>query len=65
MQAAVSCILPNEWNGVHYGGLEQLAMFLDLDGRFDILRLSQSLKHRIMDAAGKLCPQARCVCIFS
>ncbi|KAK9276657.1 hypothetical protein L1049_006193 [Liquidambar formosana] len=52
MQAAVSCILPKEWNGVHYGGLEHLVMFLDLDCRFDILRLAQLLKHRIVEANG-------------
>ncbi|KAL5715308.1 hypothetical protein ACHQM5_017144 [Ranunculus cassubicifolius] len=47
-QAAISCILPKEWkNGIHYGGLERLAVYLDLDCRFDILRLHQSLKHRI------------------
>uniref|UniRef100_A0A5B7CBR6 RecA family profile 1 domain-containing protein n=1 Tax=Davidia involucrata TaxID=16924 RepID=A0A5B7CBR6_DAVIN len=52
IQAAISCILPNDWNGVHYGGLEHLVMFFDLDCRFDILRLSQSLKDRIMEANG-------------
>ncbi|XAR51067.1 hypothetical protein NMG60_11005595 [Bertholletia excelsa] len=50
IQVAISCILPKEWNGVKYGGLEHLAMFFDLDCRFDILRFSQSLKHRIMEA---------------
>lgn len=29
-------------------------MFVDLDCRFDILRLSQSLKHRIMETNGEL-----------
>ncbi|XP_028125062.1 DNA repair protein XRCC2 homolog isoform X3 [Camellia sinensis] len=52
IQAAVSCILPKEWNGVTYGGLEHLVMFIDLDCRFDVLRLSQSLRHRIMEANG-------------
>ncbi|KAF5442994.1 hypothetical protein F2P56_035592 [Juglans regia] len=47
IQAAVSCVLPKEWNGVHYGGLDRLVMFIDLDCRFDILRLSKMLKHRI------------------
>ncbi|CAL5368184.1 unnamed protein product [Camellia sinensis] len=50
IQAAVSCILPKEWNGVTYGGLEHLVMFIDLDCRFDVLRLLQSLRHRIMEA---------------
>ncbi|PSS36075.1 DNA repair protein [Actinidia chinensis var. chinensis] len=52
IQAAVSCILPKEWNGVNYGGLEHLVIFFDLDCRFDILRLSQSLKRRILEANG-------------
>ncbi|XP_057972454.1 DNA repair protein XRCC2 homolog isoform X2 [Malania oleifera] len=52
IQASVNCILPKEWNGVHYGGLECLVFYIDLDCNFDILRLSQSLKHRIMEANG-------------
>lgn len=55
-QAAVNCILPKEWKGVNYGGLGNLVMFFDLDCRFEILRLSQALKHRIMEANGKLNP---------
>lgn len=43
----MSCVLPKEWNEVHYGGLDRLVMFIDLDCRFDILRLSETLKHRI------------------
>ncbi|KAJ4710344.1 DNA repair protein XRCC2-like [Melia azedarach] len=52
MQAAISCILPKEWKDVHYGGLGRLVMFIDLDCRFDVLRFSQMLKHRIMEANG-------------
>ncbi|KAG5534021.1 hypothetical protein RHGRI_022242 [Rhododendron griersonianum] len=52
IQAAVNCILPKEWKGVNYGGLGNLVMFFDLDCRFEILRLSQALKHRIMEANG-------------
>ncbi|GMY17968.1 DNA repair protein XRCC2 homolog isoform X2 [Fagus crenata] len=48
IQAAVNCVLPKEWNGVHYGGLDGLVMFLDLDCRFDILRFSHILKHRLI-----------------
>ncbi|KAL6010709.1 hypothetical protein ACLOJK_001147 [Asimina triloba] len=51
-KAAINCILPREWNGVHYGGLERLTMYFDLDCRFDVLRLSQSLKLRIMELHG-------------
>lgn len=50
----MNCILPTEWNGVHYGGLERLVMFIDLDCRFDILRLSEILKHQIMEPNGEL-----------
>ncbi|KAJ4963162.1 hypothetical protein NE237_023101 [Protea cynaroides] len=50
VQAAISCVLPREWNGVYYGGLERLVIFFDLDCRFDILRLSESLKLHIMEA---------------
>ncbi|PON84318.1 DNA recombination and repair protein-like, ATP-binding domain containing protein [Trema orientale] len=54
IQAAISCILPKEWNGVHYGGLGRLVVFIDLDCRFDILCLSKMLKHRILEANGLL-----------
>lgn len=50
IQAAITCILPKTWNGVHYGGLEKLVLFLDLDCRFDVLRLSDMLKHRLLEA---------------
>ncbi|KAG5628938.1 hypothetical protein H5410_000655 [Solanum commersonii] len=52
MQAAINCILPKEWKGVNYGGLERLVMFVDLDCRFDVLSLSQLLKQRIIRANG-------------
>ncbi|KAK4841978.1 hypothetical protein QYF36_013588 [Acer negundo] len=52
IQVAISCILPKEWNGVHYGGLGRLVMFLDLDCRFDVSCLAQLLKHRIIQANG-------------
>lgn len=56
-QAAISCILPKEWKDVHYGGLGRLVMFIDLDCRFDVLRFSQMLKHRIMEANGNCRPR--------
>ncbi|GKV27249.1 hypothetical protein SLEP1_g36442 [Rubroshorea leprosula] len=52
--AAINCILPQESDGVKYGGLGHLVMFLDLDCRFDILRFSELLKLRILEAIGKL-----------
>ncbi|CAA6668403.1 unnamed protein product [Spirodela intermedia] len=52
LQAAVNCILPKDWNGVHFGGLEQLVVYFDLDCRFDVLRLSHALRCRIMEASG-------------
>ncbi|XWS22995.1 hypothetical protein CRYUN_Cryun29cG0082900 [Craigia yunnanensis] len=51
IQAAITCILPSEWKGINYGGMGHLALFLDLDCRFDILRFSELLNHRIMEAA--------------
>nr|XP_010315101.1 DNA repair protein XRCC2 homolog isoform X2 [Solanum lycopersicum] len=52
MQAAINCILPKEWKGVNYGGLERLVMFVDLDCRFDVLSLSRLLKQRIIRENG-------------
>ncbi|GMN59041.1 hypothetical protein TIFTF001_028135 [Ficus carica] len=54
IQAAISCILPKEWNGVHYGGLGRLVMFIDLDCRFDVSCLSKMLKQRMMEAKGSI-----------
>ncbi|KAG5628930.1 hypothetical protein H5410_000647, partial [Solanum commersonii] len=48
--AAINCILPKEWKGVNYGGLERLVMFVDLDCRFDVLSLSRLLKQQIIRA---------------
>ncbi|KAF8091234.1 hypothetical protein N665_0451s0047 [Sinapis alba] len=50
IQSAITCILPKTWNGIHYGGLGKLVLFLDLDCRFDALRLSDMLKHRLLEA---------------
>ncbi|XP_016502180.1 DNA repair protein XRCC2 homolog isoform X2 [Nicotiana tabacum] len=52
IQAAINCILPKAWKGINYGGLERLVMFIDLDCRFDVLSLSQSLKRQIIKANG-------------
>ncbi|OAY82862.1 DNA repair protein XRCC [Ananas comosus] len=52
LQAAVHCILPKEWRGIHFGGLERVVAYFDLDCRFDVLRLSQILRHRIMEHFG-------------
>ncbi|GLT47765.1 hypothetical protein SLA2020_214290 [Shorea laevis] len=52
IQAAINCILPQELDGVKYGGLGHLVVFLDLDCRFDILRFSELLKLRILEARG-------------
>ncbi|KAL3513522.1 hypothetical protein ACH5RR_026239 [Cinchona calisaya] len=53
MQAAISCILPKEWKGIQFGGMDRLAVFVDLDCRFDVLRLSQLLKHKLIQASNK------------
>ncbi|XP_027170086.1 DNA repair protein XRCC2 homolog isoform X3 [Coffea eugenioides] len=50
MQAAISCILPKQWKGVQFGGMERLAVFVDLDCRFDVLRFSRLLKHKLIQA---------------
>uniref|UniRef100_A0A165Z3I8 RecA family profile 1 domain-containing protein n=1 Tax=Daucus carota subsp. sativus TaxID=79200 RepID=A0A165Z3I8_DAUCS len=52
MQAAIRCILPKEWKGVHHGGLDHAVMFIDLDCRFDILHFSRLLEHQITIAEG-------------
>ncbi|KAI4357099.1 hypothetical protein L6164_001068 [Bauhinia variegata] len=52
IQTAIGCILPKNWNGVEYGGLDQLVVFVDLDCRFDIMRMSEMLIHRIIEAGG-------------
>ncbi|KAM3334051.1 hypothetical protein ACQJBY_028859 [Aegilops geniculata] len=50
LMSAVQCILPKEWEGVYFGGLGKAVMYIDLDCRFDVLRLAQILRKRI--AAG-------------
>ncbi|VFQ69508.1 unnamed protein product [Cuscuta campestris] len=58
-QASISCILPKEWKGVHYGGLGRPVVFIDLDCRFDILIFSSSLKQHILEAKGKSIPSIK------
>ncbi|KAL3845622.1 hypothetical protein ACJIZ3_003025 [Penstemon smallii] len=52
-QAVVNCILPKEWKGVQYGGLERAVLFVDLDCRFDVLSLSRALELRITGGSTK------------
>lgn len=52
IQTAITCILPKHWNGIHYGGFDHLVLFIDLDSRFDIMRFSQLLIHRIHEPYG-------------
>ncbi|KAJ4839440.1 hypothetical protein Tsubulata_025348 [Turnera subulata] len=47
MEAAIGCILPEEWQGVRFGGLGRLAMFIDLDCRLDVSLLADLLRARI------------------
>ncbi|XP_050275823.1 DNA repair protein XRCC2 homolog isoform X3 [Quercus robur] len=47
IQAALTCVLPVDWNGVHYGGFDGFVIFIDLDCRFDIFRFSHLLKLRL------------------
>ncbi|KMZ67225.1 DNA repair protein XRCC2-like protein [Zostera marina] len=44
LQASIYCVLPK----LHFGGLERLVMYLDLDCRFDVSRFAQCLKTRLM-----------------
>lgn len=50
LQAAVACILPRQLDGISYGGSEGVVMMLDLDCRFDMLRLISALQLRINEA---------------
>ncbi|KAK6116655.1 hypothetical protein DH2020_049589 [Rehmannia glutinosa] len=52
IQAAINCILPKEWKGVQYGGLERAVFFVDLDCRLDVLSVSRALERRIIEANG-------------
>ncbi|XP_057793569.1 DNA repair protein XRCC2 homolog [Salvia miltiorrhiza] len=52
IQAAINCILPKEWKGVSYGGLERAVLFIDLDCRFDVSSISRALQRRIIEANG-------------
>ncbi|KAL7156072.1 hypothetical protein ABFS83_03G118700 [Erythranthe nasuta] len=52
IQAAINCILPKEWKGVQYGGLERSVFFIDLECRFDVYSVAQALERRIIRANG-------------
>ncbi|KAL6840127.1 hypothetical protein ACP4OV_029937 [Aristida adscensionis] len=52
LMAAVQCILPKEWEGIYFGGLGKAVVYLDLDCRFDVLRLAQILRNRIAEGYG-------------
>ncbi|KAG0468307.1 hypothetical protein HPP92_017635 [Vanilla planifolia] len=54
LQAAIHCILPKQWRGMHFGGLERNVAYVDLDCRFDVLRLAQVLKLRIFSSFGSV-----------
>ncbi|XP_051226411.1 DNA repair protein XRCC2 homolog isoform X2 [Lolium perenne] len=56
LMAAVQCILPKEWEGVYFGGLGKAVMYIDLDCRFDVLRLAQILRKRITHGCGSAHP---------
>ena len=50
MQAAVNCVMPRRRGGVDFGGCESSVLLVDLDGKFDTLRLLKILTARIKDA---------------
>ncbi|KAL6525235.1 hypothetical protein OROMI_030828 [Orobanche minor] len=54
IQAAINCILPKEWKGVRYGGLQRTVFFIDLDCRFDVFSISRALEQRIIRTNGLL-----------
>ncbi|KAL4521372.1 hypothetical protein Ndes2437B_g08037 [Nannochloris sp. 'desiccata'] len=47
---AATCILPNFQNGIAYGGHNSNVLYLDLDCKFDIVRLAEILQSRITAA---------------
>lgn len=47
LQVLAHTILPEQWQDHHVGGLHAGALFLDLDTRFDLLRLIQILQSRL------------------
>lgn len=49
-QIAATCILPNFQNGIAYGGHNSNVLYLDLDCKFDIVRLAEILQSRITAA---------------
>ncbi|KAL3149777.1 DNA repair protein xrcc2 [Trebouxia sp. C0009 RCD-2024] len=50
VQAAATCILPKEVNGVVYNGRQENSLLIDLDSKFDLLRLIQVLDFKIKTA---------------
>ncbi|XP_006646514.1 DNA repair protein XRCC2 homolog [Oryza brachyantha] len=57
LTAAIQCILPKEWKGTYFGGLGKAVIYLDLDCRFDVLRLAQVLRNRIAECCGSTNPR--------
>jgi hypothetical protein len=62
--SAVQCILPKEWEGIYFGGLGRAVMYLDLDCRFDVLRLAQILRNRIAEGCRKFHSHTQ-ICILN
>lgn len=52
IQTAATCILPKQWQGYEIGGLEGSCMFIDLDFKFDLLRLWTVLRCRLEPRLG-------------
>ena len=59
MQAAVNRALPRERDGVRFGGCESSVLLLDLDGKFDTLRLLKILTARVEAALARETRDAR------
>ena len=56
MQAAVKCVMPRCRGGVDFGGCESSVLLIDLDGKFDTLRLLKILTARVKDALARARP---------
>ena len=49
MQAAVHAVMPRKRGGVAFGGCEASVLLIDLDGKFDTLRLIKILTAKIRE----------------
>ena len=60
MQAAVHAVMPRKRGGVAFGGCEASVLLIDLDGKFDTLRLIKILTAKIRDTVDDASARAHC-----